>query len=60
MSCGEFVKGHVFDFNTLVCARCGMPRARFESTGEPRCAGEKPEPTEHEVITAARIPDDEK
>jgi hypothetical protein len=50
MTCGEFVKGHVFDFETLICGRCGMIRSRFEAASQPRCSGEAPpESARHEA-----------
>ena len=38
MGCDEFVKGHLFGFDTGSCRRCAMTRTKFESLGEPQCA----------------------
>ena len=38
MACDEFVKGHLFGFDTGTCRRCSMTRTRFEALGEPPCA----------------------
>jgi len=56
MACGEFVKGHVFDFDTLICGRCGMMRTRFEAAGQPRCSGQKPKSSGHEATRTGPVP----
>ena len=43
----EQVKGHLFDFDTEKCKRCGMTRTQFEDRGEPPCTGH-PEPADDE------------
>ncbi|MBV9343658.1 MAG: hypothetical protein JOZ03_01555 [Gammaproteobacteria bacterium] len=53
MGCDEFVKGHLFGFDTGSCRRCAMSRARFEALGEPQCAARtnrepEPQPDAHE------------
>jgi hypothetical protein len=30
-------KGHVFDFDTEVCAKCGMTKEHYEYNGKPPC-----------------------
>ncbi len=34
--------GHRFDPITLVCVRCGMPRRRYDDSGQ-RCTGKPPQ-----------------
>lgn len=34
--------GHAFDFSTMACVRCGMPREHYDDNVEPRCTRVKP------------------
>ena len=43
MGSETLVQGHAFDFETAICARCGMSEIEFEKRGEPQCAGKKAE-----------------
>lgn len=39
--------GHVFDFDTDKCVKCGMSRERYEDNGKPSC---KQPPTYEQVL----------
>jgi hypothetical protein len=43
MGTEELLQGHVLDFETGICTRCGMSEIEFEKLGEPQCSGKKPE-----------------
>jgi hypothetical protein len=38
--------GHIFDFDTDACTRCGMYKEAYEDGGKPRCTDRKIEPTD--------------
>jgi hypothetical protein len=42
MGTATFVDGHVFEFATGICAKCGMREDQYEREGEPQCTGKKP------------------
>jgi hypothetical protein len=44
MGTQTLVDGHVFDFGTGICARCGMDEVEYENLGEPICTGKRPKP----------------
>jgi hypothetical protein len=43
MGSNKLVKGHAFNFETDICARCGMTRRQYEDAGEPNCTGKRRE-----------------
>jgi hypothetical protein len=42
MAFNRLAGGHRFDFNRMVCLRCGMSRKKFEDRGRPWCTGQSP------------------
>ncbi|MBV8145270.1 MAG: hypothetical protein JO184_09715 [Gammaproteobacteria bacterium] len=44
MGTETIVDGHVFDFGTGICTKCGMHEVDYENQGEPICTGKKPKP----------------
>ena len=42
MGTETFVNGHVFEFETGICTKCGMREDQYERDGEPQCTGKKP------------------